>query len=184
MKHLVAALLLSLSLAGCAGMSPYSISEQTLESHLQDAIADFDREQLQAGSPLSVTLSDADITLGPDGRDVAVIDVSGQIAVNALMTRIPVDVTLKVEGSPVYDSTEKAIYIRRLQLLDSKVESALFTQDLRPLTDNVMRAVAQMLETVPVYRLDDTDPGQRLFGMVPMDIRVAPGRLEFVMADK
>jgi hypothetical protein len=47
-----------------------------------------------------------------------------------------------------------------------------------------MRAVAQMLETMPVYRLDETDFAQRMFGMVPMDVRVAPGRLEFVMADQ
>ena len=45
-------------------------------------------------------------------------------------------------------------------------------------------AVAQMLETMPVYRLDETDFAQRMFGMVPMDVRVAPGRLEFVMADQ
>lgn len=184
MKHLVAVLLMFVTLTGCASMSPYSISEHTLEGHLQDAIKDFDQDQLRAGSPLSITLDDADITLGPDGRDVAVIDVSGQIAVNALMARIPVDVALKVEGSPVYDSKEKAVYIRRLQLLDSKVESAFFTQDLAPITDNLMRAVAQLLETVPVYRLDESDPSQRLFGMMPMDIRVAPGRLEFVMADQ
>jgi hypothetical protein len=46
-----------------------------------------------------------------------------------------------------------------------------------------MRVVAQMLETMPVYRLDETDTAQRMFGLVPMDIRVAPGRLEFVMAE-
>ncbi|MDC0662700.1 DUF1439 domain-containing protein [Marinobacter sp. SS21] len=184
MTRLALILLLTLSFGGCASFSPYSISEQTLENHLQKSIADFDRQQLRAGSPLSVTLGDADITLGPDGRDVAVIDLTGQVAVNALMTRIPVDIVLKVEGAPVYDSQEKAIYIRRLQLLDSRVESTLFNQDLQPLTDTVMRSVAQLLETVPVYRLDESDPSQKLFGMVPMDIRVAPGRLEFVMADQ
>ena len=46
-----------------------------------------------------------------------------------------------------------------------------------------MRVVAQMLETMPLYRLDENDMKQRMFGMVPMDIRVAPGRLEFVMAE-
>lgn len=46
-----------------------------------------------------------------------------------------------------------------------------------------MRAVAQMLETMPVYRLDEADFAQRMFGMVPMGVRVAPGRLEFVMAE-
>ncbi|MBB5321475.1 DUF1439 domain-containing protein [Marinobacter oulmenensis] len=172
-------------LAGCASiMTPYSISEAEIERHLTDAVEAFDRQQLQSGSPLSLSLDDADITLGPDGRDVAVIDVRGQVALNALMTRLPVDLALKVEGAPVYDSEEKAVYIRRLRLLESSVESPFFRGDLAPVTEAVMRSVAQMLETMPVYRLDESDFSQRMFGMVPMDIRVAPGRLEFVMADR
>ncbi|WP_427901671.1 DUF1439 domain-containing protein [Marinobacter caseinilyticus] len=176
-------ILAMVALGGCASLSPYSISEGALENHLQGAIKDFDRQQLKAGSPLGVSLSDADITLGPDGRDVAVIDLTGQVSLNALMVRIPVDVILKLEGAPVYDSQEKAIYLRRLQLLDSRIDSPYFKGDLKPVTDNVMRAAAQMLETIPIYRLDDSDIRQRLFGLVPLDIRVAPGRLEFVTAN-
>lgn len=177
-------LLILTLLSGCASMSPYSISEKTLEGHLQDAIKNFDREQLRAGSPLSVSLSKADITLGPDGRDVAIVDLTGQVSVNALLTRLPVAIALKVEGAPVYDSKEKAVYLRRLRLLDSRVESPLFKGNLKPVTDTVMRVVAQMLETMPIYRLDQSSLGQRILGMVPMDIRVAPGRLEFVTADQ
>jgi hypothetical protein len=177
------ALGLMVALTGCASLSPYAISEGEIEQHLKDAVATFDRQQLRSGSPFSLSLSDADITLGPDGRDVAVIDLKGQVSVNALMTRLPVDLALKVEGAPVYDSEEKAVYIRRLQLLDSSIDSPFFKGDLSPITDSVMRVVAQMLETVPVYRLDENDFAQRMFGMVPMDVRVAPGRLEFVMDD-
>jgi hypothetical protein len=169
--------------SGCASFSPYSVSEGTIEGYLQEAVADFDRQQLQSGSPVGLSLSNADITLGPDGRDVAVIDLTGQVSLNALMMKLPVDIMLKVEGAPVYDSKEKAIYLRRLQLLDSRIESSFFKGDLKPVTDNVMRLVSQMLETMPVYRLDESDSTQRMFGMVPLDIRVAPGRIEFVMAE-
>lgn len=178
-------LLLALALAsGCASMSPYAISEGELERHLQDVVSEFDRNQLTSGSPLSLSLEDADITLGPDGRDVAVINVRGQVALNALLTKLPVDIALKVEGAPVYDSAEKAIYIRRLQLLESSIDSPLFKGDLKPVTDTLMRVVAQMLETMPVYRLDEANFAERMFGMMPVDVRVAPGRLEFVMADQ
>src|SRR5690554_4030852 len=175
-------LVLALS-GGCASLSPYAISEGELERHLKDAVSNYDRNQLKSGSPLSLSLDDADITLGPDGRDVAVIDLKGQVALNALMAKLPVDIALKVEGAPVYDSKEKAVYIRRLQLLESSIDSPFFKGDLAPVTDSVMRVVAQMLETMPVYRLDETNTAQRMFGLVPMDIRVAPGRLEFVMAE-
>ncbi|MEC7378076.1 MAG: DUF1439 domain-containing protein [Pseudomonadota bacterium] len=178
-------LLMMLALAsGCASMSPYSISEGELERHLKDVVSEYDRKQLNSGSPLSLSLEDADITLGPDGRDVAVIDVRGQVALNALLTKLPVDIALKVEGAPVYDSAEKAIFIRRLQLLESSIDSPLFKGDLKPVTDTVMRVVAQMLETMPVYRLNEANFAERMFGMMPVDVRVAPGRLEFVMADQ
>ena len=45
-------------LGGCASLSPYSISEATLERHFQDTVSDFDRRQLQSGSPLSLSLRD------------------------------------------------------------------------------------------------------------------------------
>lgn len=175
--------LLAVLVGGCASLSPYAISEGELERHLQDAIRDYDRKQLQSGSPLSLSLNDADITLGPDGRDVAVIGLKGQVALTVLMAKLPVNISLQLEGAPVYDSAEKAVYLRRLQLLESNVESPLFRGDLKPVTDTVMRVVAQMLETTPIYRLDNSSMAQRMLGMVPLDIRVAPGRLEFVMAD-
>ncbi|MFL1484460.1 DUF1439 domain-containing protein [Marinobacter sp. LN3S78] len=180
-RAVLALILTSVLITGCAGFSPLTISESTLERHLQDAVSNYDRQQLQAGSPLSLSLDNADITLGPDGRDVAVIDLSGQVALNALMAKIPADIALKVEGSPVYDSEEQAIYIRRLKLLESSVDTPYFSSgELAPVTENVMRVVAQLLETVPVYRLDDTSLGARVMGMTDMDLRVAPGRLEFV----
>jgi hypothetical protein len=181
LRPLLALLLAVTLLSGCAGFSPLSISESTLERHLQDTISNYDRQQLQAGSPLSLSLDTADITLGPDGRDVAVIDLSGQVALNALMAKIPPHIALKVEGAPVYDSEERAIYIRRLKLLESSVDTPYFSSgELAPVTENIMRVVAQMLETIPVYRLDETSLGARLMGMTEMDLRVAPGRLEFV----
>ncbi|MDY6798973.1 MAG: DUF1439 domain-containing protein [Pseudomonadota bacterium] len=171
-----------LALAGCASFSPYSISEATLEKNLQQVVTDFDSAQLKSGSPLSLSLSEADITLGPDGRDVAVVNLQGKVALNALLTEIPVNFTLSVEGAPVYEAEEKAVYLRRLKLLDSRLESSLFSGDLKPVTDNIMRVVAQWLETVPVYRLDETNTVQRMFGAMPVDVRVVPGRLEFVMS--
>ncbi|MEQ5836818.1 DUF1439 domain-containing protein [Marinobacter sp. R17] len=173
----------ALTLSGCASLSPYSVSENTLEGYLQNAVADFDRQQLKAGSPLSVSLDQADITLGPDGREVAVLDIAGQVAVNAFMTKLPVDLKLKVEGAPVYDREERAVYIRRLKLLDSSIDSQFFKGDLKPVTDNVMRLVAQWLETVPVYRLDENSFAERMIGMAPVDVKVVPGKLVLVPAE-
>lgn len=169
--------------AGCATLSPYSISERRLEQYLQDQLQAFDAKQLRAGSPLSLNFDTINMAVGPDGRDVIVLDLGGQVALNAFLARLPVDLRLKLEGAPVYDSAEKAVYIRRLKLLDSRIESPFINQDLKPITDNAMRLVAQWLENVPVYRLNESDLGPRLMGLMNLDIKVAPGRLIFVSAD-
>jgi hypothetical protein len=169
--------------AGCAALSPYSISEGKLEQYLQDELQAFDSEQLRMGSPLSLSFSTVDLDVGPDGRGVMVLDLGGEVALNAFLTKLPVDLRLKIEGAPVYDSSEKAVFIRRLKLLDSRIESPFLTQDLQPVVDTVMRVVAQLLETVPVYRLNEADLGPRLLSMMDLDVKVAPGRLVFVSAD-
>lgn len=181
LPYTVACLLILIS--GCATLSPYSISEGKLEQYLQDELRAFDSQQLKMGSPLSLSFNNVNLDVGPDGRDVIVLDLGGEAALNAFLTRLPVNLSLKVEGAPVYDSQEKAIYIRRLKLLDSQIDSPLFKQDLKPVTDTVMRVVAQLLETTPVYRLNESDLGPRLLNMMNMDIKVAPGRLVFVSAD-
>lgn len=180
----VAVLGLLALLGGCASLSPYSISEGSLEGYLKDELQNFDAQQMRAGSPLSLSFDTVDLEVGPDGRDVIVLDLGGEAALNAFLTRLPVSLRLKVEGAPVYDSQEKAIYIRRLKLLDSQIDTPLFKQDLKPVTDAAMRVIGQLLETTPVYRLNENDVGPRLMGMMNLDIKVAPGRLVFAPADE
>lgn len=163
--------------SGCASLASYTVSESELEQYFSRQVEAFDRQQLEAGSPLSMSLSRVNVELGPDNRDVVVLDLGGEVALSALLMRLPVAMDLKVEGAPVYSHQDKAIYIRRLKLLDSKIESPYFSGDLKPVTDTAMRLVAQMLETTPVYRLDQNDFWQRQLSSVPMDIRVMRGRL-------
>ena len=176
-------LALLLLMGGCASLTSYTITEAELERHVQRQVAAFDRDQLASGSPLSVALGKVDVELGPDDRDVVVLDVNGEVALNVLMMRVPVDVALKLEGAPVYSSEDRAVYIRRLRLLDSRVDSPYFQGDLKPATDTAMRFLAQMLESMPVYRLDESDYRQRWIGSVPLDIKVERGQLRIVPAD-
>ncbi len=176
-------LALLLLMGGCASLASYTITEGELERHLQQQVAAFDRDQVESGSPLSVALGKIDVELGPDGRDVVVLDVDGEVALNVLLMRVPVDLALKLEGAPVYSSKDRAVYIRRLRLLDSRVNSPYFQGDLKPATDTAMRFLAQMLESMPVYRLDESDYRQRLLGAVPLDIKVERGRLRIVPAE-
>ena len=168
----------TVGLVSCSSvLNPLSVSEAELEGYLQSQITAFDREQIRSGSPLSVQLKEADVVVGPDGREVVKLTIGGEVAVNALMTRIPVAVYLSVEGTPVLVANERAIYIKRLQLLDSRVESSFFKGDFKPVTDTLMRAVAQLLETMPVYRIDEQAMAGTLLALADLELKVTRGRL-------
>lgn len=176
--------LIALFNVGCTTLATYEISEPELEAYLQTAVKKFDRQQAESGSPLSVNLQEAHIDVGPDNRDVIVLDVKGDAAINAVIAKIPVGVTLKVEGAPVYSGKDKAVYIRRLRLIDSKIDSPYLQgsaqSQIKPVTDVVMSSLAQLLENMPVYKLDQSDPRQKLLSNMPVDIVVGNGKLLIV----
>lgn len=182
MKTILFAIMVML-LNGCASIGSYTVSESELERYFQSAVKEFDHEQLKAGSPLSIKLNDIDINVGPDNRDVIQLAIEGEIAFNAILMEIPVGISVSVEGAPVYISKDNAIYIRRLKLLDSSVESMFLKGKNELITDNFMGILTKLLETIPVYRLDETDFTQRLIATIPADIKVGKGALIFVPSE-
>lgn len=179
---LVLILIISL-LSGCAGVSPFSIDESMLSSHLQRVVADYDRQQLQAGSPLGMKLNDAGVIIGPDGRDVIQLSLEGEVSLNTVLASFPVRLKLSLEALPVYVKEEKAIYIRRLKLLNSSVESSLLNGlnlDQSAAKQGVS-ILAQLLEHVPVYRLNEKNMAEAIVASSPLVMKVTRGRLVFAL---
>lgn len=164
----------------CASLTSYSITESDLKGYLLTALADFDRQQLEAGSPLGLRVRDASVDLGPGGRDVIRIKLDGTASVNALLAKIPADFMLDIEGTPVFDNEEKAIYVRRFNLNDANIEVPFFKQNLKPVTKQILAVVTQYLETVPVYRLEQDSMFSSLTSLQPMQIKVTKGRINLV----
>lgn len=172
----------SVFLTACASMRPYSLTADDLESFTKTAFRKLDNEQLQSGSPLSMSLHDLDIKIGPDGRDVVQLEVEFEAALNAFLIKVPATLHIKVEGQPIYDGKEKAIYIKRMALLDSRVESSFLNAEIDPLAKQAFGLLGKMLETVPVYRLDANNLTERILMTSPLNIKVVPGRIAFEMA--
>ncbi len=169
-------LLCLIGLNGCASLSLYSVSEATMEDYLRQAVEGVDGGRLGEGSSLALEIDSTDLTVGPDGRNVIRLDVTGQATVDAFASRLPADVTLSLEGTPYFDGAERAIYLRQLRLLDGRIEAPWLPVDLAPLTRLATRLVSQTLETVPLYRLEDASWGQRLLAR-GVRLRARPGRL-------
>ena len=169
-----------LLLTSCASLSPYSIGEEELTGYLLKTLQDFDNQQLKSGSPLGLKIADADVDIGPNGREVIRLKLGGTASVNALLASIPAEFLLDIEGTPVFDNDEKAVYVRRFALNDANLELPFIKQDLKPVTRQIMAVVTQYLEQVPVYRLEADSVASRITSLSAMQIKVTEGRLNLV----
>lgn len=168
-------ILATLWLTACAGVSQYSVSESELEKALYT--------QLEEQAPrftqglVETRIDRLDLNIGPDGRQVVRLDISGETAINALIARFPAALDLVIEGRPVYDRQKNAIFIRDLDLLQSKVDAFGYQGDVAAASAGMMQLLRAVLENQPVYRLDDNRYGW--LKTVPVAMDIAPGRLVF-----
>ncbi|PIE43445.1 MAG: hypothetical protein CSA50_04855 [Gammaproteobacteria bacterium] len=181
--HASSMLALLTLIAGCASVSPFSIDERMLESHLRRVVAEYDRQQLEQGSPLALSLNEVDVEIGPEGRNVLKLKLDGELSVNAVLISIPVRLKLSLESVPVYVKQENAIYIRRLKLLDSAVEApALDSLNLdKTATQNAVGILSALLERIPVYRLNELNFSEAMIASSPLTMKITPGRLVFAL---
>ncbi|ATG74778.1 hypothetical protein CGX12_02440 [Zobellella denitrificans] len=167
--------LFSLLLSACAGISQYSVAESEIERSLYTLLEEQAPRFTQG--LVQTRVDNLDLQIGPDNRQVVRLNLKGETALNALVARFPAQLDLAIEGRPVYDRQQNAIFIRDLNLLQSKVDAFGYQGDMAAASAGMMQLVRAVLENQPVYRLDDSRYGWLKTVPVAMDIQ--PGRLVF-----
>ena len=179
MLHLIS-LAFALTIAGCATLSQlsvYTVSNAELEQVLDSQISTLQKKTSLAGIPLFLDVEDMTATIGPDGRDVVQLGAIATARVSAFGLNYPAKVSLSLEGTPYYDSEEKAIFVRSLSLLDSTIDAGGFKGNLAPVSGEFMQLINGYLSTNPVYRLDSTNKAVSLLSAVPLQLSVENGQL-------
>ncbi|AFV86759.1 DUF1439 domain-containing protein [Alteromonas mediterranea] len=170
----------ALTIAGCATLSQlsvYTVSNAELEQVLDSQISTLQKKTSLAGIPLFLDVEDMTATIGPDGRDVVQLGAIATARVSAFGLNYPAKVSLSLEGTPYYDSEEKAIFVRSLSLLDSTIDAGGFKGNLAPVSGEFMQLINGYLSTNPVYRLDSTNKAVSLLSAVPLQLSVENGQL-------
>ncbi|MBL1378757.1 DUF1439 domain-containing protein [Zobellella iuensis] len=167
--------LFSLLLTACAGVSQYSVAESEIERSLYTLLEEQAPRFTQG--LVQTRVDHLNLQIGPDNRQVVRLNLKGETAINALVARIPAQLDLAIEGRPVYDRQQNAIFIRDLNLLQSKVDAFGYQGDMAAASAGMMQLVRAVLENQPVYRLDDSRYGW--LKTVPVAMDIAPGRLVF-----
>ena len=178
--RLILSAALATILAGCATLSQlsvYTVSNAELEQVLDSQISTLQKKTSLAGIPLFLDVEDMTATIGPEGRDVVQLGAIATARVSAFGLNYPAKVSLSLEGTPYYDSEEKAIFVRSLSLLDSTIDAGGFKGNLAPVSGEFMQLINGYLSTNPVYRLDSTNKAVSLLSAVPLQLSVENGQL-------
>lgn len=168
-------LVFTLLLSACAGFNQYSVSESEIEQSLYTLLEEQAPRFTQG--LVETRIDQLDLAIGPDNRQVVRLNVAGETAINAIVARFPAALNLQIEGRPVYDRRQNAIFIRDLNLLQSKVDAFGYQGDVAAASAGMMQLVRAVLENQPVYRLDDSR--FRWLSKAPVAMDIAPGRLVF-----
>ena len=167
-----------LLLSACASVSQYSISESEMEKSLY-TLLEQEMPRLTQGL-VETQIDKLNLQIGPDNRDIVRLNLQGETAINALIARFPAKLDLIVGGRPVYDRKQNAIFLRDLNLVQSKVDAYGYKGDAAIASGGMMQVVRSILENQPVYRLDDGKYGW--LKNAPVGLTIAPGR--FVLSPK
>ncbi|GAC13248.1 DUF1439 domain-containing protein [Aliiglaciecola lipolytica] len=172
-----------LLLAGCAstqGLSVFSFSNAEMQSLLTQQLPQMSQKVSVMGLPVQLNVNDLNVDIGPDNRDVISLGVDSGAEINAFSFKYPVRLLLQIEGSPVYDSEKKAVFLRNLNLLDSSIEAGGYKGNLNVLNREVMDLINAFLAVNPVYELDMNNPQIALMSKFPLDMQVVEGAIRLV----
>ena len=165
----------ALLLTACASVSQYSVSESEIEKSLYILLENETRNLTQG--LVETQIDTLDLQIGPNSRDIIKLSLAGETAINALFARFPAKLDLIIEGRPVYDRQQNAIFLRDLNLLQSKVDAFGYQGDMAIASAGMMQMVRSVLENQPVYRLDDSR--YAWLSKAPVGMSIAPGKLVF-----
>ncbi len=179
MKYL-SIVLFMLVIGGCSTLSKlssYSVTQNELETILDQQLVSQARRASVMGIPLTLVVDDMSVTVGPDDRQVVKVGSQATTTVNVFGLKYDARIQLELEGQPYYDEEKKAIFLRDLTLLDSRVDAGGYRGSLAPLSRELMSVLNQYLKTNPVYRLDTTNPAVNLLTQMPLQLDIERDKL-------
>lgn len=162
------------------GISVYSFTNAQIEAALDQQLPKLREEISLMGLPLQVEVTNLNVNIGPDNRDVVSLSVDSRAKINGFLLHHSVRLTLQIEGSPFYDSEKKAIFLRNVTLLDSNINAGGFKGNLALLDGKVMQVINTFLVVNPVYKLDTSIPKVALLSKLPLNMKVVEGAIKLI----
>lgn len=171
---------------GCSQMTQlasYRVNEADLEQLLLHQSENLTDRVTIMGMRVPLKVEQLQAKIGPDGSDLVELTTALKLELSLLGFEYPIAMQMTVSGAPIYDGTEKAIFVRRLEIKDSSIDAGGYRGSLNALDQQVLDLLDDFLAEQPVYRLNPDEPIQRALMQIPVNmtvqegfIRLSPGR--------
>jgi hypothetical protein len=172
-----------LLLGACAtnqGISLYTVDENELSSKLKQQLPKLNREVRVMGFTMEFGVNDLGVDIGPEKRDVIVLDFDAAAKLNAIVTTYSLSIGIQVEGTPYYDSAQKAVFVKDVKLLDSNIEAPGYSGSLSVIDGQVLKIINDFLAVNPVYKLDMNNSRVKWMANLPVNMQIADGAIRLV----
>lgn len=169
-------------MTGCSALSSiasYTVTESEIRTEILKHIDQLSQTTRIAGIPVDLSVTGISVVIGPNGRDVVALEADATASVSVFGLRYPAKVKIGLEGRPLFDNDEKAVYVSSLTLTHSEIDAGGFRGNLALLAERYKSLISRYLGDVPVYKLDVTKPGLAWLNHMDMLMTVEPGKIIF-----
>ncbi len=160
-----------------SGLSVYSLDNEELESVIQEGIPDLSQELKVMQIPVDFKVDNINVQIGPEQRQVVALYVESTASISAFVVNYPIKLNLSMEGKPIFDSDEDAIYLTDVNLINASVDGAGFKGNIKALNRQVVDLLNDYLKENPVFTLDKNNTAQALLAKVPLDLSIQQGSI-------
>ena len=174
--------ILLLGAVGCAHLLQYSVEQEAVQAELDEQLGPLRDVRLEGPmGAFDFALRTADLTLGPEGAEDRIqVDILGRGGLDLPLGSETAALHLRLRGLPDFDPERGAVFVRGLELVDSRLESRWYEGSVDAFADPVLARVADLLEERPVYTIDRDSAAGAALGRVGAEVRVEPGKLMIV----
>lgn len=186
MKVLSKLWLIGLFISPLSAANLFSISETDINQYLQTRLSEKVELQSRVGIPplfvLDYQLSELTTQIGRTAEQR--VAISGKIA--GLLTAKgkvhQAQIHLNWDTLPYYDPEKGAIYLKEVRLLNWTAEPYKYQDELQTFLPLLADGVSSLLNSTPVYTLDEAKMKEALFKKIGKAIVVKPGELQLETA--
>lgn len=157
--------------------SPFSITENQINQYLSKKGEFADKLGIPSLFFIDYQLNDLHTKIGQQNSER--IEIEGSL--NGLFQfgkqKIPAKLNLAIDTIPYYNSDEGAVYLKQMRILRWSGEPSEYMEKMQTIMPFLNKSIAALLETIPVYKLDDSNMRDALIKKFAKGIRVEKGQL-------